>query len=93
MQIYGPSQLHGAQSIQGPHNASRAAQSAAGRTSAAAGDQLDISSAGLLAARLDEIPEIREDRVNALRAAIAAGTYETSDKLDAALSRLLDEIG
>ena len=93
MQIYGPSQLHGAQSIQGPHNASRAAAAQAGRTSAAAGDQLDISSAGLLAARLDEIPEMREDRVSALRAAIASGKYETADKLDVALDRLLDEIG
>lgn len=93
MQIYGPSQLHGAQSIQGPHSANRAGQAQAGRTSAAAGDQLDISSAGLLAARLDEIPAIRQDRVDSLRAAIASGKYETSDKLDAALEHLLDEIG
>jgi len=92
MQIYGPSQLHGAQSIQGPHT-NRAAQSQSGERTAATGDQLDISSAGLLAARLNDVPEIRQDRVDALRAAIADGSYETADKLDAALERLLDEIG
>jgi len=31
--------------------------------------------------------------VSALRQAIASGTYETDDKLDMALDRLLDEIG
>ena len=36
---------------------------------------------------------IRTDLVNRVRNEIAAGTYETSDKLDAALDRLLDEIG
>ena len=34
-----------------------------------------------------------EDRVEAVRRQIAAGTYETSDKLNAAVERLLDEIG
>ena len=92
MQIYGPSQLHGAQSIQGPHT-NRVAQSQPGERTASTGDQLDISSAGLLAARLNDVPEIRQDRVDALRAAIADGSYETADKLDAALERLLDEIG
>lgn len=37
--------------------------------------------------------EIREDRVEAVRRQIAAGTYETSDKLNIAVGRLLDEIG
>lgn len=36
--------------------------------------------------------DVRLDRVNAIRAAIADGTYETPDKLDAALDRLLDRL-
>lgn len=92
MQIYGPSHVHGAQSINGPHT-TRGAQAAGAAKSAGVGDQLDISEAGLLAARLDDVPEIRQDRVDAIRAAIADGTYETQDKLDGALNRLLDEIG
>ena len=38
------------------------------------------------------MPDIRQDRVAAIRAAIADGTYETADKMDEALSALLDEI-
>lgn len=40
----------------------------------------------------DAASEIRFDRVNAIRAALADGTYETPDKLDAALDRLLDRL-
>ncbi len=36
--------------------------------------------------------DIRFDRVNAIKAAIADGSYETPDKLDAALDRLLDRL-
>jgi anti-sigma28 factor (negative regulator of flagellin synthesis) len=41
----------------------------------------------------DATADIRFDRVNAIRAAIADGSYETADKLDAALDRLLDRLG
>ena len=36
---------------------------------------------------------VRQELVNRIRAQIAAGTYETPQKLDAAVDRLLDEIG
>lgn len=39
------------------------------------------------------MPEMREDRVEAVPRQIATGTYETSDKRDVAVVRLLDEIG
>ena len=39
------------------------------------------------------MPEIRQQRVEAIRAKIAEGTYETEEKLDIAVERLLDEIG
>jgi negative regulator of flagellin synthesis FlgM len=92
MQIYGVSQLHGAQSLSGPHNARLNPSQTASR-SASAGDELQISEAGQLASRLAEIPDIRADRVQALREAIQNGTYETDAKLNVALDRLLDEIG
>ena len=41
----------------------------------------------------DATADIRFDRVNAIRAAIADGSYDTDDKLDIALDRLLDRIG
>jgi anti-sigma28 factor (negative regulator of flagellin synthesis) len=37
--------------------------------------------------------DIRFDKVNAIRAAIADGSYETPDKLDLALDRLLERLG
>ena len=40
------------------------------------------------AARAAETGEVRQDLVNSIRAQIAAGTYETPGKLDAALERL-----
>lgn len=43
--------------------------------------------------QIHDLPEIRTDRVAQIRQAIEAGTYETQDKLDIAIDRLLDEIG
>ncbi len=41
----------------------------------------------------DSTADIRFDRVNAIKAAIADGADETADKLDIALDRLLDRVG
>ena len=52
-----------------------------------------ISPAAEAAIQATETGGIRQDLVNRIRSEIAAGTYETPAKLDAALDRLLDEIG
>ncbi|MBI3839759.1 MAG: flagellar biosynthesis anti-sigma factor FlgM [Planctomycetia bacterium] len=91
MQIYGPSQIHGAQPINAPHTA-RAKEACSAPASSSTGDRLDISEAGQIAGRLAEVPDIRADRVQELRTAILNGAYETDAKLDIALDRLLDEI-
>jgi negative regulator of flagellin synthesis FlgM len=93
MQIQGPSYIHAPHSVNSPHAARGNQNVGAANTPASVTDQLDISSAGQLADRLSEIPDIRQDKVNALRTAIASGIYETDDKLSVALDRLLDEIG
>ena len=56
-------------------------------------DEVDISDAARLVEQVQQLPEMREDRVEEVRRQIAAGTYETNDKLNAAVDRLLDEIG
>ena len=91
MQVHGPSHVHGAQQIRGPHTPGSIEPSAA-PGSAAIGDRLDISEAGQIADRMAEIPDIRAERVDALRAAIANGSYETENILSTAVDRLLDEI-
>ena len=92
MHIYGPSQLHGPQSIGAPHGA-RPAQPTTRPEAAQIADEVNISDAARLVEQIQQMPDIREDRVNAVRQQIADGAYETSDKLNAALERLLDEIG
>jgi negative regulator of flagellin synthesis FlgM len=92
MQVNGPGHIHGPQSINAPHRA-QAARPAAANYQAQETDQLDISREADLVSRVRDIPDIRADRVAEIRAQIADGTYETGDKLEIALSRLLDEIG
>ena len=91
MYIYGTSQVHAAQPLSAPHRLTPAAQPSPSHSSVGV-DELDISPEADFVAQARELPEIREDRVAAIRAQIEAGTYETAGKLDAALSRLLDEI-
>ena len=90
MQVYGTSYLHGPQSISAPHNA-RAPQSQPAY-GASPSDELALSPEALLLDKVRDLPEIRADRVQQIRAQLAAGTYETADKLEGALSNLLDEI-
>lgn len=92
MQIFGPAHVHGPQSIAAPH-AARPSEAPRVAPAASVGDQLEISETAELLSRINELPDVRHDRVAALRAAIAEGTYESTDKLDTAVSRLLDEIG
>ncbi len=89
MQIHGATHVHSAQPINAPHHA-RTAQPAA-KQNAAVVDQLDISREADIVSRVHELPDIRADRVAELRASIQSGAYETADKLDVALDRLLDE--
>ncbi len=91
MQIHGTTQVHGPQPINAPHRA-QAAQPPARSSYSTGADQLDISREADMVARARELPEIRADRVAEIRAALEAGTYETPDKLEAAVGNLLDEI-
>lgn len=94
MQIQGPAHVHGPQAINAPHQVRPAptAEKPTEQTPTTGVDQLDISPEADLISRVRETPEIRADRVAQIRAEIAAGVYETDEKLDVALDRLLDEI-
>jgi flagellar biosynthesis anti-sigma factor FlgM len=92
MQVYGPAQVHGPQAISAPHT-TRNARSASQVESPKIQDEVNISDAARLVEQAKQAPAIRQDRVQAIRAQIASGTYETSGKLGVAVERLLDEIG
>ncbi|WP_068265863.1 flagellar biosynthesis anti-sigma factor FlgM [Rubripirellula obstinata] len=86
---------------QAPKAGEAAAGKAAAKPTAAPVDQLDLSSTSSTSAmsgvnRLASASpiagggEIRLDKVANLRREIASGNYETPEKLDAALDRMLD---
>jgi negative regulator of flagellin synthesis FlgM len=91
MQIQGAVYVHGPQALQGPHRA--AAPAAAAPSSLQPVDQLDISREAQELSQARETTGIRQDLVNRVRREIAAGTYDTEEKFDLALDRLLDDIG
>ncbi|WP_197529141.1 flagellar biosynthesis anti-sigma factor FlgM [Aeoliella mucimassa] len=92
MQINGAHQVHGTQALNGPHFNQRPQQAEA-RTSSQPVDQLDISPAAQAASESTGTDGIRNDVVARLRAEIASGTYETPEKLEAAVDRLFDSMG
>ncbi len=53
-------------------------------------DNVSLSVEAVQAA--ETVGDVRLDRVNSIRAAIADGSYETSEKLDVAIDRLLDRL-
>ena len=55
-------------------------------------DQVEISPLGRMLDGISGLPEIRHERVEEIRRQIAAGTYETTEKLEFALDRLFDEL-
>jgi len=71
----------------------RAPQAAAPSSAAPIQDELQLSSEAQLIEKVRQLPDIRQELVARIRAEIAAGTYETDEKLDIAVGRLLDEIG
>lgn len=55
-------------------------------------DHVEISPLGQMLDGISRLPEIRHERVDEIRRQIAAGVYETPEKLEIALDRLLGEI-
>jgi len=89
MHIHGTSHLHGPQSLQGPHWN----RPAAAPQNARPADQVEISPAAEAAMSAADAGDFRADLVARVRGEIAAGTYETPDKIAVAMDRLLDEMG
>jgi negative regulator of flagellin synthesis FlgM len=92
MHVYGPTQLHGPQSIGSPHSV-RGTQAPSNIQNTPINDSLEISDAARMVEQTHAMPDIRQDKVDSIRQQIAAGTYETEAKINTAVSRLLDEIG
>jgi negative regulator of flagellin synthesis FlgM len=92
MQIRGPATVHGAQGVNAPHVAPPPAAVSEGVAYVRQPDELALSDVGQLVARLHEMPDIRADKVEQIKAQLANGTYDTDAKLDLALERLMDDL-
>ena len=91
MHIHGTSHIHGPDGNNAPHSPHRG-QASQNAPASGAVDRVDISAAADAAAQAAETGSVRHELVNQIRSQIAAGTYETPAKLDAALERMLDEM-
>lgn len=67
-------------------------QSTSGNNASAPVDQLDFSAEAQMISQNNSAGNIRMDRVNDVRAQIANGNYDSPEKLEAAMTRLLDEM-
>jgi negative regulator of flagellin synthesis FlgM len=92
MQIQGTNRIHSPQGINAPHFSTKTAGTqstgAAGKT-----DRVEISPAANAAIEATESSRVRTDLVNLIRGQIAAGTYDTPEKMNVAMERLLDQMG
>jgi anti-sigma28 factor (negative regulator of flagellin synthesis) len=52
---------------------------------------VEVSDVARFLDELRRLPSVRLDRIESIRQAIEAGAYETEQKLDTALDRLLSE--
>ena len=97
MNIYSTQFAHGTHTLSGPHSTkSQQAATSQQTVPAQAKDEVTLSSAAQQASKISENAassgEIRFDLVNRIRSEIAAGTYETPEKLDTALEKMLVSI-
>lgn len=93
MQIHGLQHTTATQSVNSTSAAKATSSTQATESSQMSqADQLDLSPEALAIsqANVSETSGIRTEKVAAIKQAIADGTYETPEKLDAALDRLLD---
>lgn len=60
--------------------------------SAGVTDTVEISTVAKMAAKIADLPEVRSELVERVKAELAAGIYETPEKMDIAIERLVDDL-
>lgn len=91
MEVNGLGPVNGGQPVQKTSQTAAAAQAAEARPTAPK-DELEISSTNSAATEVDLQAEFRAQRIAQIQQEIAAGTYETSDKLETAVDRLMESL-
>jgi len=91
MEVTGPGPLQGSAPINPARTTPEPSQQAPSGPTAPQ-DELDISPAGQALNDLSQNSDVRAERLAQIKTAIDAGEYETPEKLEMALDKLLDEI-
>jgi negative regulator of flagellin synthesis FlgM len=91
MEVYGAGGTQGPQPIY-PRLAAFSVDAGQTVQAGAPRDHVEISPLGQMLDGISRLPEIRHEKVEAIRQEIASGIYETPAKLEVALDRLLDEL-
>lgn len=55
-------------------------------------DRVEVSAMALYVSKLQQLPAVREDLVSRVRAEIASGTYDTDERLNAALDEMFKDV-
>ncbi len=90
MKIRGPAGVGGTDPIQssGPVR-TKAVQ---GTPAATHTDRVEISEMALFLDKISRLPDIRREKVEAVREQIARGSYETPEKIERAIENLMKEL-
>ncbi len=90
MKVRGPADLGGAEPIRGLDAARNKAVK--GTQGTPRPDTVEISEMARFLEKLSRLPEIRQDKVDAVKQQIAQGTYLTPEKLEKAIDNLLKDL-
>lgn len=89
-------EINGAGNVTGPEpirpNRISSSSSSQPLSSTEKPDRAEISEIARLKALLEKTPDIRVDKIEQIRAEIQAGKYETSEKIQTVIDRLLEEL-
>ena len=90
MRIRGPAGVGGADPIQSA--GSLRTKAVQGTQAVSRADRVEISEMARFLDKISRLPDIRREKVNAVRDEIARGVYETPEKLEKAIENLLKEL-
>ncbi len=58
----------------------------------ATADRVEFSEHAQLLEKVHQLPDVRQDKIDAIKDSITNNTYLTNDKLDIAVNRMIDEL-
>lgn len=70
----------------------RPGQQAEPRAARRGEDRVEVSALAQSLSRLNQEPPVRQDLIDRVRAEIEAGTYDTPERVDGAVERILREV-